>query len=60
MSKAIRIDCTSDPETFYYTIEDARLLRTKVHEDVGKLHRLIDDYRTTVGDFLLNYERISE
>lgn len=60
LSKAIRSDCTNDPEAFYYTIEEARLLRTKVHEDVNKLHRLIDDYRTTVGDFLLNYERIAE
>lgn len=60
LSQAIRIDCSSDPEKFYTTIEQARVLRTKVHEDVGKLHRLIDDYRTVVDDFLLNYERISE
>ena len=60
LSRAIRIDCTADPETYYYTIEEARELRTKVHESVNKLHRYIDDYRTAVGDFLLNYERLSE
>lgn len=60
LSRAIRIDCTTDPETYYYTIEEARELRKKVHESVNKLHRYIDDYRTAVGDFLLNYERLAE
>ena len=60
LSSAIRIDCTEQPESFYRTIEEARTLRSKVHDDVIKLHRYIDDYRTAVGDFLLNYERLSE
>lgn len=60
LSQAIRIDCANDTEKFYYAIEDARVLRTKVHDDVLKLHRYIDDYRAAVGDFLLNYERLSE
>lgn len=60
LSKAIRIDCSNNPETFFYTVEEARALRNKVHEDVGKLHLLIDDYRVAVGDFLLNFERLSE
>jgi hypothetical protein len=60
LSNAIAIDCTKQPELFYTTIEEARTLRTKVHDDIVKLHRYIDDYRTTVGDFLLNFERISE
>ncbi len=60
LSLAIRLDCSEDPEVFYNTIEEARVLRSKVHEDVGKLHRSIDDYRAAVGDFLLNYERLSQ
>lgn len=60
LSSAIRIDCSSQPEAFYASIEEARVLRAKVHDDVIKLHRYIDDYRTAVGDFLLNYERLSE
>lgn len=60
LSSAIRIDCENQPELFYTTIQSARALRSKVHDDVVKLHRYIDDYRASVGDFLLNYERVSE
>jgi Rps23 Pro-64 3,4-dihydroxylase Tpa1-like proline 4-hydroxylase len=60
LSSALRIDCFKEPELFHDTIAEARTLRAKVHEDVVKLHRHIDDYRTAVGDFLLNYERVAE
>ena len=60
LSSAIRIDCANAPTLFYTTIEQARVNRAKVHEDVVKLHRYIDDYRSAVGDFLLNFERVSE
>lgn len=60
LSDAIKIDCNAQPNTFYTTVEAARALRATVHTDVTKLHRLIDDYRSSVGDFLLNYERLSE
>lgn len=60
LSEAIRIDCTVQPNTFHAAVEEARILRAKVHEDVLKLHRLIDDYRSAVSDFLLNFERQSE
>jgi hypothetical protein len=60
LSSAIRIDCANNPTLFYTTIEQARVNRAKVHEDVVKLHRYIDDYRSAVGDFLLNFERVSE
>lgn len=60
LSEAIRIDCTTQPNSFHNTLEEARALRSTVHEDVLKLHRLIDDYRSSVSDFLLNYERVSE
>lgn len=60
LSSAIRVDCINEPESFYNTIEQARVNRAKVHDDVLKLHRYIDDYRSAVSDFLLNYERVSE
>ncbi len=60
LSSAIRVDCTAQPELFYSTLEDARTLRSTVHDDVGKLNRYIDDFRSSVNDFLLNYERISQ
>lgn len=60
LSNAIRTDCNNEPVLFYDTIQQARVNRSKVHDDVVKLHRYIDDYRSAVGDFLLNYERISE
>lgn len=60
LSAAINIDCTKQPEAFYTSLEAARTLRTKVHDDITKLNRYIDDFRSAVGDFLLNYERLSE
>lgn len=59
LAAAIRIDCVSQPNTFHAAIEEARTLRAKVYEDVKKLHRLIDDYRSSVGDFLLNFKRVA-
>lgn len=59
LSSALRIDCSAQPNSFHNTVLEARKLRQTVHEDVLKLHRLIDDYRSAVGDFLLNYERLS-
>lgn len=60
LSEAIRIDCVAQPNTFYATLQEARELRKDVHESVQKLHRSIDDYRTSVGDFLMNFERVSK
>lgn len=60
LSSAIRVDCATQPEEFYANLEQARTLRTKVHDDVVKLHRYLDDYRTAVDDFLLNFERVSQ
>jgi hypothetical protein len=60
LSAAIRIDCTNQPNTFHKTVEEARKLRNTVHSDVQKLHRLMEDYHTSVSDFLMNYERISQ
>lgn len=60
LSAALAIDCTSKPLQFHTAVQEARVLRAKVHNDVTKLHQIIDDYRSSVGDFLLNYERVSE
>ncbi len=60
LSEAIRTDCVAQPNSFHNKLQEARELRTKVHEDVLRLHRLIDDYRTSVSDFLLNFERVSQ
>jgi len=59
LSEALRIDCASQPDRFYAATAEARTLRATVHEDVQKLHRVMDDYSSSVGDFLLNYERVS-
>lgn len=59
LSDALRIDCQSNPQEFHDALLAARELRFTVHDDVQKLHRSIDDYRTSLGDFLLAFERIS-
>ncbi len=60
LSEAMNINCTEKPTEFYNSVEDARTLRNTVHTDVIKLHQYIDDYRGSVGDFLLNFERLSD
>jgi len=60
LSDAINTDCTSQPNTFHANLLEARKLRIVVHSDIGKLNHLIDDYRSSVSSFLLNYERVSE
>jgi hypothetical protein len=60
LSETIRIDCVAQPNTFHTSLSEARELRAKVHEDVERLHRNIDDYRSSVSDFLLNFERVSQ
>lgn len=59
LSEAMRIDCTAQPNTFHTTLEEARKYRNTVHTDVTRLHRIIDDYRSSVSDFFLNYERVA-
>ena len=60
LADAIRTDCVSQPARFAEVTEQARVLRSRVHDDITKLHRLIDDYRSSVKGFLYNYERISQ
>ena len=60
LSVAIKIDCRENPGLFAVAIDDARSKRKVVHEDVQKLHQYIDDYRSAVGDFLINFERVGQ
>jgi len=59
LSVAIRVDCTKDAMGFHDAIEDARIKRAKVHTDVQRLHQYIDDYRLSINDFMLNFERVT-
>lgn len=60
LSAVIKIDCVEKSQTFHNQIAEARELRRAVYEDVQKLNRFMDDYRSSVGSFLLNFERVSE
>lgn len=60
VAAALNVDCTRKPIEFHTLLQEARTLRNTVHTDVIKLHQIIDDYRSSVGTFLLNYERLSQ
>ncbi len=60
LSSAINIDCATKPQEFHNTLQEARTLRSTVHKDVKNLNQHIDDYRSSVGAFLVNYERLSK
>lgn len=59
LSTAIRIDCSKDPIDFHGALQDARTKRETVHTDVTHLNQYIDDYRSAVNDFMLNFDRVS-
>jgi len=59
LSAAMRIDCSKDPSSFHDSIANARIKRAKVHADVLRLHEYIDDYRSAINDFMLNFERVT-
>ncbi len=59
LSVAIKIDCDKQPAEFHAAIEAARTKRATLHTDVLRLHQYIDDYRSGVSDFLINFERTS-
>jgi hypothetical protein len=56
---AIAVDCSTKPAEFHAAVELARDARFTVHDDVNSLHRYIDDYRSAVSDFMLNYQRVT-
>lgn len=60
LSATMKIDCQTDPVKFHESLEDAREKRMNVHDEVKKLNRHVEDYRSAVDDFLLNFERKGE
>lgn len=59
LSDAIAVDCVKDPVGFHNTLESARTKRAILHTDVVKLNQYIDDYRSAVSDFMLNFDRVT-
>jgi len=59
LSATTRVDCTQDAIGFHTALEDARTKRGLVHDDVIRMNAFIDDYRSAVSDFMLNYERVT-
>ena len=59
LSATLKIDCTKDPVGFHNALESARTKRATVHADVNKMNQYIDDYRSAVNDFMLNFERVT-
>jgi len=59
LSATLKIDCTKDPVGFHNALESARTKRATVHTDVNKMNQYIDDYRSVVNDFMLNFERVT-
>jgi hypothetical protein len=59
LSATIRVDCDQQPADFHAALEDARSKRQKLHTDVVRLHQYIDDYRSAVNDFFINFQRLT-
>ncbi len=51
LSSAIKINCVTQPESFYNSVQSARLNRNKVYEDTKRLVQQIDGYRSEVSNF---------
>lgn len=57
LSSALRIDCNTKPEAFYYATLEARDKRTKVNQAVQVLHSSIRDYQRAFDQFSEGYEK---
>lgn len=51
LSKAIAIDCSTQPVRFYEAVALAKVKREIVHNDVIKLNQQIDNYKFALGQF---------
>lgn len=56
MSVTLRSNCQEQPQAFYYAVADTREKRQKVHQDVQRLHSLIDEYATHIDSFQQEYQ----
>jgi hypothetical protein len=52
LDATVRIDCTSQPTTFYEDLIKARTRRNGLHEQVTLMNQLIDNYYATVEQIL--------
>ena len=59
LSATIKVDCSKDPGGFHDSLEQARTKRAVVRTDIIRLNQYIDDYRSAVNDFMLNFERVT-
>lgn len=59
LSDTLKTDCKNDQAAFHISLESSRSKRSIVHTDVVRLNRYIKDYRSSVNDFMLNYERVT-
>jgi len=59
LSATMAIDCKKNPSSFHEALESARTKRATLHTDIGRLNQYIDDYRSAVNDFMLNFERVT-
>lgn len=60
LSGALRLNCTAQPEKFYYTVLDARTKRSLAHAAVAELGRLADEYYQAFGFFRSEYASAAE
>lgn len=56
LSDTLRIDCSKQPEVFYYSILEARQQRSVVYEDVTELNGLMDQYYQSFLAFSAEYK----
>lgn len=56
MTDTLRINCTSQPVSFYDSVADTRDKRKLTHESTLKLHQTIKDYRAAFEDFVVDFQ----
>lgn len=54
LSSTINIDCSTQPESFYHSVVNARLKRQQVYTDIIKLNQYLDDYTSELTKFQTN------
>lgn len=55
MSETLRVDCSKQPEQFYYNTLEARERRAVVHQRTTEVNRIIVDFQRVFGDFSSRY-----
>ena len=60
LSSAISIDCQKKPVSFYDAISMARFERDRVHDDIVKLNKYIDQYRSAVNQLERDYLNVTD